>query len=137
VNVILHHGLPDALPPDLQAALRLCGIEPERVRNQIFARRLQRAATTYFAVAWQHLVRGRTRELSRMRFVCMWGLREHGLGWQEIATAFGMTNHTSAIHGVESVIRDAALLDQAGQVLALARAREATVKGSDEREGAG
>lgn len=100
------------------ATLRDCGIDLEVVERKLRAKAIVRFAAKYHDVKYSAFLGSRRRDVSAMRFTAMWAMRHSGLVWREIAEAFGMSDHTSAIYGVATVDGDARLLAQAREILA-------------------
>jgi len=59
------------------------------------------------------------RGTSNERHLALWALRQLGYSYPAAARAVGLTNHTSAIHGVRRVERTPELLDRARRMLAV------------------
>jgi len=72
------------------------------------------------------ILRRGDRASATERHLILWALRQLGYSYPAAARAVGLTNHTSAIHGVRRVERTPELLERARRMLAVVGHGEVT-----------
>ena len=106
------------LDPAIITILRDCGVDLDEAARKMLAKKILREMVDYHQFSWKVIMGSDGRLFASMRFTGMWAMRKSGLGWREIAEAFGMSDHPSAIYGVGRVERTPRLMEQARAILA-------------------